>query len=430
MVSGGRLRFRDGARLPTIDLHTGSSEVELTPAAFEFRAVSPLASAIARWGWVPLVVGAILFVDGIRGYALPLFIFGFSVLWSVVARMITRVRSEGARLHWYVDTGREEGRRRWVKWANRIFFAAFGFLMTCAFLDWMDWFPLAILLFVVGLVVLVISQRRVLVLRCTGAREGWFEIHGIPDAALAVLGRLQVEAAREAMEGGGRVRLRKVFTIYLHRFSLPVLVGRAMWNPVVLSMVLAMKWGRSRLLERDSFALTEADDLATGEWDPRLRERWDEVGKVDRLQGWRLLHARRLDSPMGDLLTQWFTLTCPRGRHGVTLSVVRVANARASKEVMEVSVRSWTEEGMLCLTTNLRLQKPLPPSVALKRVRGSLEKVVAAHLERVEGLSLIALDSPAAWEERLDRDAEERHAALEQAGIYGPTREEEFPDPG
>lgn len=429
-VSDGRLLFRDGAKLPMVDLHTGRADVPLTPASTEFRAGSAAALGLIRWGWAVLILPLVFFSDMGLGNHLPLVIFAVVFGWSMVGRLLVARRFRRARLHWHVASEGERARRLRVKWVSRFFWAAFVFLMTCLFAGWHEWTSLAFLVFAGGIVAMAALQRGSLQLRCAGVKGDWFEIRGIPLPAMQVLGGLQYDAMREWEQGARATRMRKVYAVHVHRFSIRAILGGQVRSPILCLVVLIMKLTRSRLLKRDAFASSEARDIKSGEWDPALRKRWDEIQTVEALHGWRLLHARELDSPMGDVRTQGFALTSPADDQCLAIGLVQVANARASKEVEEISFRTWADDGTVWLTTNVFVQPPVPPQVRAKQVKGGLKQVMAAHQRRIAGLRPVAVSGPGEWERRLVADDAERHAMYEAAGLFGPMREEEFPVAG
>lgn len=431
MVSGGRLRFRDGARLPEIDLYSGERGEHLIPASFEFSAISRGVATMVRWGWLPLLVVGILFGDELGpgwadGITWPVLGMGLAMVWSIAARIVLTRRMKRARLHWHVEAATDKRRRLWMSWANRGLFGALGLMLFSILTDRHAWFSAVLLIFMVACIAQTLAQRRVMQLRCSGERDGWFELKGVPEATLSALGRLQVDAARVAMEG--RVRRRRVYRFHLHRCSLRVLAGTAIWNPLVLLTLVVMKLTRSRLFERLNFAHSEVEEVPAPGWDPGLRQRWDKIQEMDALRGWRLLHVRQLDSPMGDLVTQWLTLVAPEDDQCLTLAVARLANARASKDILETTLRAWTASGEVIFTSNLWLQKPHPEAYRFHRVGGGLSKVLEAHRTRTAGLELSSAGFPEGWETRLDADVAARHASLEAVGIYGEIHEQEFPE--
>ncbi|BCX47092.1 hypothetical protein HAHE_10000 [Haloferula helveola] len=426
-VSQGCLLFRDGARLPEIDLYTGRADIPLMPASAEFLVLgSRGAQLLIRMLVMFLVVGAFVYFGPSLEVSLP-------VLWLVLIVVLMAIRvvrarkALRARLNWHVGSEDEKRRRNITAWGRRGFWLGFGLFAATFVLELREWSTLGLLAFVAGLVALSVTQRRVLQLRCERVRDGWFELRGVPAAALQVLAARQSEEVREWMDRSGETRERKVFKTYLYRFSLRTLLGDQIWNPLALLTMLILKLRRSRLLVRDCFASSEAEDLGSSGWMPSLRAKWDELQGVPDFEGWRLLLARNLGSPIGDLRTQWFTLVSPDERHSLVVGVVTVANLQASKEILETTFRAWTSSGLQIVTSNTLLQRPLPEHYRVRRVRGSLTQVLTSHLARLEGLDLLPAAFPEGWEERMEEEIRERHDLLEAAGYYGPTRTEEVP---
>ena len=428
-VSGGRLRFRDGARLPEIDLATGSAGGDLTPASMEFASASRGMGILQRWGWLPILVGIVFLGPDLDAALMPVAIL-LALTWGLVGRLLFRRWMKRARLSWHVETGPEMRRLRVSRWIGRCVLVSVALFIAAVTLERDEWLPLVLLFFIASLIAQAIASRKSLQLRCVGERDGWFDLAGVPREALEVLGRLQGIAAMEAAREDRPMRLRKVFMFYLHRCSLRVLIGDSRWNPMIVIITLILKLTRSRAFERECFAHSEASELKGRAWDPVLRAKWETIQEMDVLKGWRLLRAAELDCPVGDLMTQWFHLVSQGGEHCLTIMVARVVNARAGKEVIEYSLRTPTADGGSLMTSNLWLQKPHQAGLRFRRLAGSLDRVISGHLQTTKDCRPAGLSFPEGWTQWMEEDGEKRHALLEEAGIHGPIEEREFPVSG
>jgi hypothetical protein len=259
---------------------------------------------------------------------------------------------------------------------------------------------------------------------CLPGRDGWFQLGGVSPEALHELAARQSGEMERWLQRPTRVR--RVFTAYLYRSPLLALAGKQAWNPIVLLILIIYKVTKSKRLIRECFASDESVEIKSAEWDPWLRAQWDSLQKNEAFQGWRLLTSRKLDSPQGDLLTQWITLVSPEGEHSLVMALVRLSNARTTQQVVETSFRTWSVDGRLFLTSNSILQRPLPAHYEVIKRVGPPHDVLAAHLRRVDGLEAVHAEFPAGWETRMTEEVEARHERLEAAGVYGPIREESF----
>jgi hypothetical protein len=265
-------------------------------------------------------------------------------------------------------------------------------------------------------------------LECSGERDGWFRLKGIPKAGLAALAERQFEANRALLDAEPRSRLRKVYAFYGYKAPLRDLLGMSWKNPMLVLIITVMKLTKSKRLVRDHFHWSESAALDERNWDSELVRIRDEWLGLEESSGWRFLNAGWIGAPTGDVLTQSFTFVSPDGRHSMAGAVVRLATAHAGSVISEVTFRSWRADRTLRLTSNQRVQRPLPEGFDVIVKKGGVAEVCATHLAAVLGEDVVPLGFPHEWDARMSEEAEFRRHVLEAAEVYGPVREEEFPD--
>ncbi|GAA5484784.1 hypothetical protein [Haloferula sargassicola] len=365
-VGDGCLYFRDGARLPEIDLLSGRSDGFLAPAATRFRAPGSSAKVLRYASAV--VFGGMLLLTVFLDVDLPLTTLAAGVfLLSFLSRALGRGSGKTALLRWQVDpTG--FGPSKHLAWARPLYWGSLGMFLLILFAGFESWMlPAAAIFIMMSFGTLVIARSRVQ-LRCVGERDGWFEIRGIPAAGLAGL----AGKARVSSEAGEpRMRRRKVFTSYLHRFPFLGLIWVRRWNPFAVLTLLILKIQRSPALVREQFHDSEAIDLVPSRRAPELQAAW--------------------------------------------------------KECDGLVISSWLADGRVVISGRLPVVRPRPAHVEAKRVGKDLAGVVRGHFRRVGDLPLDRVGSDEAWLERIRSLSDEIRQSLEEAGVYGPVREEEFP---
>lgn len=430
-VDAGVLRFRDGAQLPEIDIRTGRSDMPLTPASNAFPVRGVMGGILPMFLRILLLCGVFggVFLALSKGYVLSTawVLIIFSILFVVIGMVSQRARQK-VRLRWWVQAEAEAKSLKRKRWAARFSLLATVLLITSIFNhglvpSWLGWSALGI-----SWIVTIIVNRMARPLVCLPGRDGWFQLGGLSPEALQELAARQSGEMERWLQRPTRVR--RVFTTYLYRSPLLALAGKQAWNPIVLVILILYKLTKSKLLIRDCFASDESEEIKSAEWDPELRAQWDALQKNEAFQGWRLLTSRKLDSPQGDLLTQWISLVSPGGEHSLVFALVRLSNARTTQQVLETTLRTWMDDGRLFLTSNSILQRPLPAHYEVAKRTGPPHHVLAAHLRRVEGMKAALAEFPAGWETRMTEEVEARHECLEAAGVYGPIREEHFVDTG
>ena len=423
-VSGSVLLFRDGARLPAVDVFTGRADVPLTPASSEFAVLTGWAASLVNWGVIPITILGVVFS---RHWNLPFvsLLVGVVVLFRLLA-IVFKPHSVSARLHWMVAGG-SESRNRMLKRirAGLTVFGVGAFGVSFLF-ETIDSLLVGFGVMVVSLLGVIAAGFWMRRLRCTAARDGWFTLKGIPSMGLHALARLQGESNRHLIETEPRTKLRKVFAFHGYRAPLRELLGMSWTNPMLVVIITFMKLTRSKKLVRDVFHWSEAEALKDESWDPLLRELQDEwLSGCDGAE-WKLLGAKWSGSPVGDILTQSFTYVRSDGRTAMSGAVVRLATAHASNAITEVTIRSWRSDGTLRMTSNQRVPRPLPNGFDLTVIKGRALEVLVEHESRCENEDLISLGSHEEWMKRLSEEAEMRRSTLEEAGLYGPVREVEM----
>jgi len=424
-VSGSTLLFRDGARLPEVDLFTGRNDVPLTPASSEFAAAKGLAAVWLQWGGVVTMALAV-FGSGMWDYSLVLAILIVVVVTRVLG-IFLKSRMIRARLHWRVATDSESRNRKFKRAQWILILLGFGFFgmgILSESMDWMSWGVVAMTVFLIMGAVLGLFSRQ---LRCSGEKDGWFVLKGIPSAGLWALAVGQAESNRRLVEDKPKLRLRKVYAFHGYRAPLRDLLGMSWSNPLLVLIITVMKLTRSKNLIRDFFHWSESEELGEQEWDPDLKKVQSEWLALEVSNGWRPLGAHWIGSPMGDVLTQSFTMISPDGSQAMSGAVVRLATAHMSRTIQEVSFRSWRSDGTLRLTSNSRIQRPLPEGFDVKVRKGDVRTVHKSHQLAAANDEIVALGFPDEWEARLKEEAEARRQTLEVAGINGPVREVELP---
>ncbi|MGE9271190.1 MAG: hypothetical protein ACQKBU_10340, partial [Verrucomicrobiales bacterium] len=379
-VEDGRLRFRDGAQLPEIDIRTGRSDVQLTPAssAFPVRGIAvEVGPTLIRAGlFVALFLGAFFFLD--QHYLAGGVLFWGILVMAFVIQFVTAQTRKKVRLRWWVEAKAEAVRVKRYRWAGR--FSLLAVVVFCVAVlgdlglpNALGW---AMLLASWG--VMVVLARTHGVLRCRAGRDGWYELTGLSNESIRVLASLQLEHLRAWSEQP--TETRKVYTSYLYKAPLRVLAGRHWGNPWSMFFLGLYKLFRAKVLVRECFAISEARDLQGRNWDPRLREFWDTLQDDLSFKGWRLLGAKELGSPAGDMRMQWATLISPDECHSFMVAFVRLTTERVTEELVETTFRSWTDEGRVILTTNQELMRPLPSEFDWVREKGSPSSILKSHL--------------------------------------------------
>lgn len=425
-VSGSVLLFRDGARLPEVDLFTGRDDVPLTPASSEFGvAKGPLAIWL-QWLWVPAIVG---------GYYANKFWGSSLVAVVIVVLIVSRVLGifmkgsvARARLRWMVTTQGDQKTRGRNRIRIGLGVLGIGVFVATSLIGSRDstlWgFGVMSFCLIVVAVMGFWSKK----LECKGERDGWFTLKGIPKDGLSALSERQEEANRKLLGTDPKMRMRKVYAFNGYKAPLRDLLGMSWKNPILVLVITAMKLSRSKRLVRDHFHWSESADLQEKDWDAELVKLRDEWQKLDGSSGWKPLKSGWLGAPTGDVLTQCFNFVSPDGMHSIVGAVVRLATAHASGVIGEVTFRSWRSDGTLRITSNQRVQRPLPDGFDFMVKKGGVARVFEAHLAATRDEDLVPIGIPDEWESRMSEEAEWRRRTLEAAGIYGPVREEEFLD--
>ncbi len=419
-VSGRDLLFRDGARLPPVDLFTGEAGGDLVPCSQQFKSTAGVKAR--RLLVLVLVTAGATFAFAISDWRLGPGGFAlFFVAMMILARIFVPNRIATARLHWFTRAG-GENRRQGKRTIATVFYLLSLFALFGTIALEHPSMP-ALLGAIMALSVSSFFHQRVSRLRSGDSRDGWFVLHGIHPEALRELSGRQPTIATAFPEK----RLRKVHAVYLYRFPFSLLIAHQWWNPFLIAMIAVMKLTRSPHLVRDQFAPTEAESIREEDCDPDLREMAAAVRREPDFASWTPALASRLDTPAGDHRTDCLVLLSPDRVHSLTLALARFASAQISRRVPERTFRTWLDDGTVLLTTDAAMLRPFPTAVKTRRIRLPLRGLYSAHIARLEGASPQPLADYGDLLARLRREGEERRAVLESAGLYGPLREEEFP---
>ncbi|MFC7338700.1 hypothetical protein ACFQY0_16005 [Haloferula chungangensis] len=420
------LLFRDGARLPEIDLFTGRDDLPLTPASSEFSVAKGAMAICLQWIWLPLVLGALLASSPWDYSPFPI-AFGIMVVLKIVA-FFHRGHVVSARLRWAVASQLEKKKRGRFRLRVAVACSGIAVCLVTALIGPLDIRLFGFCVMTLSLICVVAMGQWPNKLECSGERDGWFTLKGIPKTGLQALASRQSEANRELMESTPLMRMRKVHAFRGYQAPLRDLLGMSWKSPLLVLIIALMKLTRSKRLVRDRFHWSEATKLDEKNWDSELLKLRDEWLALQGDSEWKFLSAGWIDAPSGDTLTQCFTYVSEDGKQSMLGAVVRVATAHTSGVIGEVTFRSWRPDGTLRLTSNQRVQRPLPEGFDLTVVGGGLAEVFNAHQNAIAEEDIEALGFPEAWDSRMSEEAEWRRRCLEEAGVYGPVREEAFPE--
>ncbi|WP_193210447.1 hypothetical protein [Luteolibacter marinus] len=431
-VAGDCLMVRDGARLPEVNLEGEAGARDLTPTARQFvvapsigRALFAIVPAIGMGVWISHNQA----VKPVYGFAL---IF---VLMTVFKRFFGRLVGPGhaARVQGYASAATLAARARRGRWRRLLLWAGLLTLLLTllgvlagtsrawhrGFYGAVDvatyGFGLAVTLLLASAVWQLLDQG----LRCTGVRDGWLEVRGVPPASLA-------ELARRVQQGPAPGRKRRLCTVFQYQLPLGLLAGKYRWNPRIFLTLAILKARRSPRLERKQYHWSESRVLPPAEADASLRRRWEEIAGLPEFEGWTEELAERMDYPAGDLRTEGLVLASPDRRHFAILIMTRVSFGNFFGETQETAFRCWTSDGRSVLTCSQPMLGNLPPSLDALRVQGRPPRILAAHLGRPGAQGAQPVADADALLELIRREADEQHELWMAAGIHGPYEEVEI----
>ena len=428
-LDGAGLLARHAAHLPEIDLVSGKSGGELSRVAR-----SP---GFADWGRSGITMGLIFIVVYLnrwlnlgRSYPVWVAILVLLLLW------LRRLRGGGSARSfvWTYREARYELRyaRRQTIRAWLAVLVAIG-LLGVSFGFWKGggshlWMPM-VWVYGTGLGLLGVDACwRLLDRKKPIARAGppgWLSFPAIhPDAytALHALSRSRAEISTPESSGP-----RRVFTAFLYRAPLRVLLGPPprSWR-VVVNLAL-MKLLRSRHLVRDFHHFSEGSRLDSPDTlHPRLRnavETW-----IGSHQDWRLLLIERIGVPRRGTVFDGMSiesvhLVSPDLAHRLTMVHLHL-QVGADLRKVNYDLTTMMADGEQLATSNC---EPLPwgrPRVETRFVSLPAEDLLKVHLARCQGRAANPPPTVGAALEVLRRDQQELFEVLQKVGYYSAVREE------
>ena len=422
-VDGTGVLARSGVTLPRLDLESGVDDGEMKPVA---RVPEPN---------IVLILLTMVFI--VAGYLLVKPYFsgsspGFFVALFLTALVLGRVRAlrghQTQRMP--IWTFVEDRRAKRMKWRRSIRICTM-LLIALALLglplllvgntnDLIMWlsrlFGVGVpLLF--GLIVWAVLDREKLKVRA--GPPGWIRIDGVDHGALAKLREMEREA-RERAISDPPARKRLVRTSYFHRYPLSILIGRNWKRPLLVLNIVLMKLLKSRLLERELYHFSEAEEIPPdqlGEALGKFANDW-----LSSFPGWTLVSAKHLPSPAGDLVMDTAILASPGFEHCMTVNHVLLTR-NPGKGTMETTFLTWIEDERVISTVNQPSLKLGIPRVSGFRASGSPAQVFATHLKHCEGHKLSAAGDASQLTGRILRLMEEVEVLLIKAGLQSELRE-------
>ncbi len=416
---GERVVVRNGATLPRVDLETGVSEGELTPVSRVYQ--PPGAGQAFR---VVMLIAVYLIAKNLLNTDESW------LLWTVVGGSILinwllRLRGNAAgtvTILEFRDPARERRRdfrrkvRRGMLLLSLVMIIGGPWLVSVSYQT-----DIGLLLGGIG----VLIARSIWAAfdrpktRSESGPAGALRIRNIHPEAMVKLRKIEAEE-QVARVDAGVSKLRRAFTMFYHRFPLASLLGDGARNPVMVLVVLLMKFLRSKRLERECFEFTEAIGICEGELHETLRAKvsaW-----CDEHPDWLLILMERLPSPGGDMTIETVLLASPELEHSVCFHLSWMSR-KPAPGVSEFSFLTWLRCGKILCTTHMPLLPLDRPDVEAERVRGPEAKVYQAHLARCSGREIAAASNSAEVHARFDQERRDIGELLEAAGLRGPVRE-------
>ncbi|QJE97138.1 hypothetical protein [Luteolibacter luteus] len=435
-VSGDYLLVRPGTLLPPVTLEGRGSL--LTPAFYRFNVLAgghkamtaSLLPALLIVGWIQGTSGIV--DEGIRW---TVGIVSAAVAMAIVSRFAKTINT----MIWGfvpVETLRKRSRRRAL--SKRLLTSGL-LLLGATFLAVMvtvphhvgrrgldidavfTWLLPALAISFALMIASVACGGFKLGLNCTLYRDGWLYLKGVPMESLA-------EFAAKSMAPIPGKRMRKVYTYYLNRKSLnPALPGKK-WH---LGKALRSTLSNLKPLApvaRLGFHISERVTLPLAEADPDLLARWKRESSSTRLGEWPLILATRIDSPQGEMRTEWVFYVSPDWRHFAGLNVTRVSAGHVFHESHGVHFRAWGEDGRSFFTSSAAAGSVVPDDHDWLEASGSLPEIAEAHFARLRSTPLLVLGSVEELGKRMEEDVEAFSRLAEGRGEQGAVQEMEFQD--
>jgi len=416
---GGRVMARDGAVLPKVDLETGTSEGEMM--------------AVARHSKPPnqfLLLYFIFVILFIFDFAINIIavIFGFYLLIRTLLYLQgKRIRS--ITIMEFREFSRHQAFLKHVRRRQSIYYLNFVIFITGMMFrdEIIPSFPiLPLILFSTFWVTMIIICIWTWTKRPRSSTEsaplrGWLRIRDVHPEAMRKL--REIEAAEQA----ARAFLppdhqRLVFTSYLHRLPLAVLIGNRKRNPIRTAKIILLKLLRSAKLERESFHFDETFEITAAEISPTLHtsvEAW-RLGHPD----WQLLKIERHPSPAGDLTVDTAILVSPQLEHILYLS--HATSPQHTPLHSECGFITYLQPSHRIHTSSMPIIPIRRTEVDSAQAEGSHLQIFETHLSRCAQHALApAADLPSLLA-HLHHEKAETHTLLEAAGHQSPIREVPF----
>jgi hypothetical protein len=411
-LDGDGLLVKDRTVLPAVDLETGARNVELvTVMRRHVRSYSIVFLIAAFGGVISALVGSA--EDTLSSYFLVVLIA------VVVLRMVFRTRpmviwDQREAVGYRRQKVREKLRMLLALLGPALFVSAglFGGAMT-PFTGLMSLAGISLML--LALVVGLFGRSN---LKVSAGPDNWMRIRNLHPDAIAYLTELEHQRYRQQQLGGSR-KTWKVYTAYLYRYPLRLLIDRktGIWRTIVLTL---MKLLRSRQLEQTMLA---ADEEASTDFDCLHGTLQEAVNHwIAAHPEWTVDSSSVLDAPFSGIRKEYVTLVEPTLTY--VLSVMAVW-AKANPDLVRcyALVYSWAEDDLLLVTTNTAVIQTGREGVDYRKAAGDVEAVFRTHLERCASRRLRHAGSIAEIKERLMRERAASTKELEILRWNSPVRE-------
>lgn len=407
---GTSLIVKNGTTLPKIDLETGADDDSLQP-------IQRIHQASSAGGVIRLLILVVLYFVlshffEISGVSIFLYFFA----GSLILRPVLRLRGTTDRVTIWTFTEARRVKRALLHKRIRlgslflliavIFFSpGYGDWILPAYFCWMG------LMIALGIWALLDKPKN----KLHPDKPGWLRITPLHPEALRKFHELEARMLPVAAPA----RKRLVRTVYYWRYPLRMLIGRRIYNPLVILQCALMKLLRSRLLVRDAWHFSEAEETPLENLHPQLRDA--ATAWLTAHPGWTLITADHLTSPAGDLTVENATLASPGLEH-----VARIGRAwleqRDAKGIVHFHFLTWLTDGTHASTHDqpcLILENPQ----LHQQVSGPPEQVWQAHLRHVSTLPVSPAADIAELRTRLLREKEQTDKLLTAKGLQSETRE-------
>ena len=410
---GTSLIVRNGATLPKIDLETGAGDENLRPVQRIYQGSS--AGGVMRLIILVAMYVVLSHFFEIHGVTIVIYFFA----GSLILRQVSALRGNtAARVSiWSFTEERRAKRaklRSWIRMGGLFLLISFLFLNP-GDLDWILPGYLAWLCLVIALGVWALLDKPKF--KIHPDKPGWMRITPLHPDALKKFHEL--EARLLPAETLTAPRKRLVRTIFYHRFPLRMLIGHRITNPLAIVQCALMKLLRSRLLVREAWHFSEAEETPLENLHPQLRDAattW-----LATHPSWTFITGERLPSPAGDLVMESAVLAAPALDH---IALVHRAwmEQRPEKGLTHFTFLTWLTDGTHASTHDQHFLNLDHPHLH-QRAPGTPEQVWQAHLRHVSTLAVSPATDIADLRARLLREKTESDRRLTENGLQSETRE-------